>query len=144
MATFPAAIVTPERTVAEEEVQAVILRTVEGDATFMPGHMRLIGALVPGKVRFQREDGSERQVAVHGGFVQVDPQHVTILAPMAELAEEIDGPRAERALEVAQARISEMRTSSRGAEEEGPSGRELSEAEEAAQRARLRLEVSRR
>ncbi|HVC69745.1 MAG TPA: F0F1 ATP synthase subunit epsilon, partial [Acidimicrobiales bacterium] len=62
---------TPERIVLEEEVAAVILRTDVGDATFLAGHTPLIGAIVPGLVRFQHEDGSEERVAVHGGFVYV-------------------------------------------------------------------------
>ena len=68
MATFPATLVTPERILLEEDVAAVILRTDGGDAAFMPGHTPLIGALVPGAVRFQHEDGTEERAAVHGGL----------------------------------------------------------------------------
>ena len=77
MATFAASLVTPERILLEEEVQAVFLRTDVGDSAFMPGHTPLIGALVPGLVRFQLEDGTEERAAVHGGFVQVENDHVT-------------------------------------------------------------------
>lgn len=102
MPTFPARLVTPEEVLLEQDVAAVILRTDVGDATFMPGHTRLIGAVVPGAVRFQHEDGTEERAAVHGGFVQVDPGHVVVLAPAAELASDIDTERARRALEHAQ------------------------------------------
>jgi F-type H+-transporting ATPase subunit epsilon len=141
MPTFPARLVTPERVLLEEEVEAVILRTDEGDATFLPGHTRLIGSLVPGAVRFQREDGTEEHAAVHGGFVQVDGEHVVILAPVAERAGDIDSDRARRALEVAEQRVAELGGATPGGEV-GPEDRELSQAEAARRRAEIRLEVS--
>ena len=105
MATFEASLVTPERTLLEEQVQIVFLRTDVGDSAYMPGHTALIGALVPGLVRFQHEDGTEERAAVHGGFVQVEGDHVTVLAPIAERGEDIDVDRARRALESATERV---------------------------------------
>ena len=61
MATFPASLVTPERVLLEEEVQAVFLRTDGGDAAFCPGTPHSSGAIVPGLVRFQHEDGTEER-----------------------------------------------------------------------------------
>ena len=144
MTTFAASLVTPERVVLETEVQAVMLRTEEGEAAFLPGHADLIGALVPGLVRFQREDGSEERAAVHGGFVQVDGEHVVVLAPIAELAEEIDVDRARRALEEARQRLAELGTPSGGGAEEGggPEDRARTEAEDSRRRAEVRLEVT--
>lgn len=95
---FSASLVTPERVVLEAEVQAVMLRTEVGEAAFLPGHTDLIGAVVPGLVRFARVDGTEERAAVHGGFVQVDGEHVVVLAPVAELATDIDVERARQAL----------------------------------------------
>ncbi|HTZ07863.1 MAG TPA: ATP synthase F1 subunit epsilon [Acidimicrobiales bacterium] len=135
MPTFPARLVTPEQVLLEEDVAAVILRTDVGDATFMPGHTRLIGAIVPGPVRFQREDGTEEVAAVHGGFVQVDPSLVVVLAPVAERAADIDLERARRALEAA-------------AEEQGPleqaeAGEQpVTSAAGARRRAEVRIEVA--
>jgi F-type H+-transporting ATPase subunit epsilon len=144
-ATFPASIVTPESTVLDKEVEAVMVRTVEGEATFLAGHTWLVGALVPGPVRFQLEDGTEQRVAVHGGFVQVDG-NVTVLAPVAELAEDIDVPRARAAAEVAEARVAELSAGRGGAgggtDEEGSSDRDLVEAQDALRRAQVRLEVA--
>ena len=153
MPTFPARLVTPEQVLLEEDVAAVILRTDVGDATFLPGHTRLIGAIVPGSVRFQREDGTEDRAAVHGGFVQVDPERVVVLAPVAERADDIDVERARRALQSADERLAELGGSAgggaqggAGAEGEGPEGAshraEVAEAEEAQRRARVRLEVA--
>ena len=141
MATFPASLVTPERVVFEGEVQSVSLRTDDGEAAFFAGHTPLIGALVPGLVRFQREDGSEERAAVHGGFVQVEGDRVVVLAPIAELAEEIDVERARKA-----AAAAEVASAAGGGGSSGGSGSEGAEGSdpeaEALARAQLRLEVA--
>ena len=145
MATFPATLVTPERTLLEEDVAAVILRTDGGDAAFMPGHTPLIGALVAGAVRFQHEDGTEERAAVHGGFVQVAGDHVRVIAPVAERSEEIDVGRARRALEAANERVAELGGTRSGAGDSGeaaPVDRALVDAEAARLRAEVRLEVA--
>lgn len=136
--TFPARLVTPERVVLETDVSAVFLRTVEGEAGFLSGHSPLIGALVPGVVRFQHEDGTEERAAVHGGFVQVEPEQVVVLAPMAELAEEIDVERARRALEATDAAGGDGGSGGGGADGDGSGEGD----EGAALRARVRLEVA--
>ncbi|HUO49486.1 MAG TPA: ATP synthase F1 subunit epsilon [Acidimicrobiales bacterium] len=142
MATFPASIVTPERLLVEdEEVESVILRTDAGDITFLAHHTRLVGAVVPGVCRLQRTDGSEERLAVHGGFVQVGDNRVTVLAPVAEKAEEIDLERAQRALEAAHARLSEAGSRAAPGEDE-VADTEVAEAEAAAERARVRIEVA--
>ncbi len=145
MATFEASLVTPERTLLEEQVQIVFLRTDGGDSAYMPGHTPLIGAIVPGLVRFQHEDGTEERAAVHGGFVQVEGDHVTVLAPIAELAQDIDVDRARRALDAATERVADLSGTPTGAgdgSEEAPADRELVEAEAAQRRAEIRLEVA--
>jgi F-type H+-transporting ATPase subunit epsilon len=143
MATFTASLVTPERTLLEREVQAVFLRTDTGDSAYLAGHTPLIGALVPGLVRFQHEDGTEERAAVHGGFVQVTGEGVTILAPVAELAEDIDIDRARHALDVATQKVADLggvRTA--GDDETAQGDRDLADAEAARQRAEIRLEVA--
>ena len=143
MASFRSRLVTPERVLLEEDVQAVIVRTDVGDATFMPGHTRLIGALVPGSVRFQREDGTEERAAVHGGLVQVDGEQVVVLTPVAERAEDIDVERARRALEAAAARVGELAArATGGGAEQGAADTDLADAEAAHRRAEVRLEVA--
>jgi len=144
MATFPASLITPERVLVEEEVQAVFLRTDGGDAAFMPGHTPLIGAIVPGAVRFQHEDGTEERGAVHGGFVQVDGARIKVLAPIAERAEDIDVDRARRALDLATQTVTELAgaRSTGDASDEGQVDTVLAEAEAARRRAEVRLEVA--
>ena len=139
MARFPAAVVTPERTLVEAEVEEVSVRTVEGEAAYLAGHSPLIGALVPGPVRLRDADG-ERTVAVHGGLVQVDGGRVVVLAPVAELAEEIDLERARRALEAAEGRLAELGDRVGGDEEE-TTDRRVTEARGQRERATVRIEV---
>ena len=144
MATFAASLVTPERILLEEEVQTVFLRTDGGDSAYMPGHTPLIGAVIPGLVRFQLEDGTEERAAVHGGFVQVENDHVTVLAPIAERAEDIDVDRARRALEAATQLVAELGGARAGTSETEEAGadRALLDAEAAQRRAEVRLEVA--
>jgi F-type H+-transporting ATPase subunit epsilon len=148
--TFSARLVTPEEVLLEQDVAAVVLRTDVGDATFMPGHTRLIGAIVPGAVRFQHEDGSEVRAAVHGGFVQVDAERVVVLAPVAERAADIDVGRARRALEAAEERLTELGGAVPGGDgaasgtegAEGAADERVTEADAAKRRAEVRLEVA--
>ncbi len=140
MASFPARIVTPERILLEEEVAAVMLRTAEGDATYLAGHTSLVGAVVPGLVRFEQEDGTVHRVAVHGGFVQVEGDGVVVLAPEAELAAEIDAARAQLALETAENRLAALGAAGVSEGERGDA--ELTEAQAAKRRAEVRLEVA--
>jgi len=146
MPTVPARLVTPERLLLEDDVQAVFLRTDTGEAAFLPGHTPLVGALVPGLVRFQHEDGTEERAAVHGGFVQVEGDHVVVLAPVAELAGDIDLDRARRALEAATDMLAELNarpaTTAAGGDEDGAPDTASAEAEAARRRAEVRIEVA--
>jgi F-type H+-transporting ATPase subunit epsilon len=143
VATFPSSLVTPERVVLEEEVAAVMLRTAAGDATYLAGHTPLIGAIVPGLVRFEHADGTVERVAVHGGFVHVEPEGVTVLAPVAEREQDIDVDRARRALAEAEQKVAEAAGRATGAGDDDLAvGGELVEAQSALLRAQVRLEVA--
>ncbi len=131
----PTTVVTPERVLFEGDVEAVNLRTADGEAAFLPGHTPLIGSVVPGPVRLDLADGEHLRLAVHGGFVHVEPDRVELLAPVAELAGDIDVDRARRAAEAAEAKLAELR----GAEEADP---EVVEASAALRRAQVRIEVA--
>jgi F-type H+-transporting ATPase subunit epsilon len=144
--TFAARLVTPEAVVFDEEVEAVILRTGVGDATFLAGHAPLVGSVEPGLVRFVRTEGSEQRVAAHGGFVHVEADgRVTVLPPMAELAEAIDVDRARTSLEAADTRLAELaaegRTAEKSSDEFTGVDVEVEEAEAAKRRAEVRIEV---
>ena len=95
-------LVSPERILYSGEADMVIARTVGGgDIAFLPGHAPFVGALEIATVTLRTGEGDQR-VAVHGGFVEVSHDTVTILSDVAELAEDIDVGRAERAREVAE------------------------------------------
>ena len=96
-------VVSPERVLFSGEARQVITRTLEGgEIAFLPGHTTFLGALVENHTRIYMTDGKVQDVAVHGGFVDVAPDHVTILSDSAELAENIDVVRARAAQERAQ------------------------------------------
>jgi F-type H+-transporting ATPase subunit epsilon len=144
LASFNARLVTPESVLFDDEVESVILRDGLGDVTFLAGHSPLVGSLVPGLVRFVRADGDEQRAAAHGGFVHVEDQgRVTVMAPSAELADQIDIERARHALEEAEARLSELASSGRTVgDEEGPVDFDVEQAETQKKRAEVRIEVA--
>lgn len=97
-------IVTPERKVYSDEVDMVITRAAEGDIGILPRHAPLVSPLKITAVRIKKGD-QESVIAVSGGFLEVRPDKVTILAETAELPEEIDVERAKAAKERAEARL---------------------------------------
>ena|SRR5947209_3008664 len=130
MATIRLEVVTPERTVLEDDADIVIARGAEGDLGILHGHEPLITPLATGEL-FYRADGEEHHLAVSGGFLEVRPDKVVVLADVAERSDEIDRQRAEEARERAENRISETR----GTELEAQAAAEL-------QKALLRLRVA--
>jgi F-type H+-transporting ATPase subunit epsilon len=104
MATMQVELVSVERALWSGEATAVYARTVAGQLGVLPGHTPLLGALAPGHiVRIDREGDDSLTVAVHGGFLSVRKDGVSVLAEMAELADEIDVARARAALDGADA-----------------------------------------
>ncbi|MDQ1730083.1 MAG: F-type H+-transporting ATPase subunit epsilon [Pseudonocardiales bacterium] len=98
--TMQVELVSVERPIWSGEATAVYARTPEGEIGVLPGHAPLLGALAPGwLVRIQQADGVEQRVAVHGGFLSVRADGVSVLAEIAESADEIDVARAHAALE---------------------------------------------
>jgi len=91
-------LVSVERPVWSGEATMVIARTTEGELGILPGHAPLLGELAEGfTVRIQQEDGAELIAAVHGGFLSVTGEGVSVLAEVAELAEDVDVARARAA-----------------------------------------------
>jgi F-type H+-transporting ATPase subunit epsilon len=102
-------IVTPDRLVAREDVDEVEVPGSEGYFGVLPGHTPMLAALAVGELWYRK--GSERTyVAIAYGFAEVLPDSVTILAQIAERAEDIDVARAEAALKRAQERLTGPRT----------------------------------
>jgi len=91
-------LVSVERPIWSGEATMVIARTTEGELGILPGHAPLLGELAEGfTVRIQRDDGDELIAAVHGGFLSVTGEGVSVLAEIAELSEDVDVERARRA-----------------------------------------------
>lgn len=100
MATLHVELVAVERMIWSGEATMVLARTTEGELGILPGHTPLLGALEPGWiVRIDRADEDELRVAVHGGFLSVRKDGVSVLAEMAEPADDIDVARARAALD---------------------------------------------
>ncbi|MGQ0744825.1 MAG: ATP synthase F1 subunit epsilon [Acidimicrobiales bacterium] len=100
-------VVSPERILFSGPAQMVVCRTASGgEIAFLSGHSPFLGALDIGLVRVRGTDGSEEVVAVHGGFVEVAADRVTILSDVAELGSKVDVDRARRARDAALAAAS--------------------------------------
>ena len=82
-------VVSPERILWSGEAAMVSVRTLEGgDISFLTGHAPFVGALDVGPAMIRPEEGSDVGFAVHGGFVEVSDNQVSILSDVAELAED--------------------------------------------------------
>ena len=101
-------IVTAERVVFSEDVDVVVAPGVEGQLGILPHHAPLMTTLQPGEL-LVRKGGEEFSLAISGGFLEVRPDRVIVLADTAERAEEIDVARAEEAKRRAEERLLERR-----------------------------------
>ena len=90
-------IVSAEKQLFSGLVELVVAAGVEGDLGVMPGHAPLLTRLKPGPVRVKKQNGDEEVLYVSGGFLEVQPKLVTVLADTAERAQDMDGAQAEEA-----------------------------------------------
>ena len=158
---FGVEIVTPEQSLFAGGATSVVLATSEGALTVLDGHTPLVGDVVHCEVKVEQPEGTLVRLAVHGGFLQVDTSpgaaeglaegdgplpglstRVTVLAGVAELASEIDVPRAEEAREGATQRVGELSSGRGPVSEDADEDLELADAEGALVRAELRLAVA--
>ncbi|RLA80539.1 MAG: F0F1 ATP synthase subunit epsilon [Deltaproteobacteria bacterium] len=100
-------VVTPERLVLSQEVEEVVAPGEFGQFGVLPGHRPFFTTLTIGELMY-RVDGRENYMAISGGFAEVLPDRVTVLADTAELAAEIDVERARRAKERAEERLKDL------------------------------------
>jgi F-type H+-transporting ATPase subunit epsilon len=158
---FGVEIVTPEQSLFAGGATSIVLATSEGALTVLDGHTPLVGDVVHCEVKVEQAEGTLVRLAVHGGFLQVDTSpgaaeglaegdgplpglstRVTVLAGVAELASEIDVPRAEEARERATQRVNELGSGRGQSVEDADENLELADAEGALERAELRLAVA--
>jgi F-type H+-transporting ATPase subunit epsilon len=127
--TLTLEVVTPDRAVIRESVSEVSLPGREGYLGILPGHTPLLTELAVGALSY-RQGSQMRRVAVSGGFAEVLPDRVTVLADSAERSDEIDAGRARNALANAEKQLA------------AASGSDWEAAQQAVNRARTRLEVA--
>lgn len=99
-------IATPERLLLREQVGEVVLPGATGALGILPGHAPLLTELGPGELVYTPLGGQRKFIAIRGGWAEVLPDHVRVLATGAEFADEIDIQRAEEALRRAEASLS--------------------------------------
>lgn len=102
-------IVTPDRLIVREQVDEVQLPGSEGYFGVLPGHTPLLASLAVGEMWY-RQGQEKTYLSIAGGFAEVLPDRVTLLATLAERAEEIDVPRAESARQRAEQRLAQPRS----------------------------------
>lgn len=85
--TFRVDVVSPEATVWTGEAEFLVARTTEGEIGILADHEPTMAALATGSSEIHAEDGSRITLAIHGGFLQVYQNEVTLLTDRAEIAE---------------------------------------------------------
>ena len=126
-------IVTPERLAYSDTVDAVVLPGSEGEMGVLPHHAPLLATLGIGELRI-RKGGTEEAFAIVGGFVQVRPDKVVVMAETADMASEIDLEKAQEA----------RREAERALESGYSEGADLSIARAQLQQALLRIRLAER
>src|SRR6185369_8791463 len=126
-------IVTPEKLAYSDEVDAVVLPGSEGELGVLPHHAPLLTTLGIGELRY-RKGGQEESFAIVGGFLQVRPDRVVVMAETADMASEIDLEKAQEA----------RREAEKALETGFHEGADLSIARAQLQQALLRIRVAER
>ena len=134
MAKIKLEIVTAERRVYSEDVDGVIAPGIGGELGILPNHAPLMSILAPGVLTI-KQDGVDVDMAIAGGYIEVRPDYIIVLADAAERADEIDIDRAEEARK----RAEEAKVKGDGVSAEASLA-----AEAALKRALTRLKVARR
>ncbi|WP_299979598.1 F0F1 ATP synthase subunit epsilon [Desulfobacula sp.] len=98
-------VVTPQKAIVSEEVEIVVAPGSEGEFGALKGHTTFLTSLKVGTLRYKDAKGKERYLFINGGFAEVLPDKVTILAESAEYRKDIDIDRATKAKERAENRL---------------------------------------
>ncbi|HEX2576938.1 MAG TPA: F0F1 ATP synthase subunit epsilon [Aquihabitans sp.] len=100
--TLQVQLVSPERILWSGEAEMVTARTIDGgDISFLTGHAPFVGALETARVTIRPDQGADTTFAVHGGFVEVSGNSVSLLSDVSEAADVVDVQRAEAARQAA-------------------------------------------
>jgi F-type H+-transporting ATPase subunit epsilon len=98
-------LVSPETILWQGEATQVVARTLDGDIAFLDHHAPFVGALDVAEVRIWADAEEPVSLAVHGGFVEVSHNNVSILSDVAEFSGDIDAARAQDAADRADAAL---------------------------------------
>lgn len=110
MDTFPFELVSPEKLLISEEVQHVVVPGADGEFGVLAHHAPLMSTLKPGVVKVYRTDGGEpEKLFVRGGFADVNPKGLTILADEAIPLAELDTGKIDAAIKDAEAYLADAR-----------------------------------
>ncbi|MBQ7454388.1 MAG: ATP synthase F1 subunit epsilon [Selenomonadaceae bacterium] len=136
MATILLEVATPDKgEIFSKDINMLITRSIAGELGILPKHANLLTALVPNALRI-KEGGTETQLFVSGGFMEVTPDKITILADSAEVPEDIDVERARAAYKRAKDRVDTFKSAPKAHEDI-----DIERAEAALARAKARLLV---
>lgn len=108
MATIHLRVITPKKTVREEDVDSVTLPASEGEITVLPRHTFFFSRLVEGIIKIKK-DNNEDFLAIGGGYVETDGKNLSVLVSRAYGQDEIDEDLTKKALEDAQKVIKETK-----------------------------------
>ncbi|HLH11557.1 MAG TPA: F0F1 ATP synthase subunit epsilon [Methylovirgula sp.] len=110
MATFPFELVSPEKLAFSGEVEAVVVPGLEGEFTVLKDHAPLMAVLKPGVLEIDQSATQKKKLFVRGGFAQVSPSGLTILAEQAIALEELNAAQIEADLRSAEEDIAAAAT----------------------------------
>lgn len=108
MSTIQLQIVSPDKVVYEADIAMLIVRSTGGELGILPKHAPLVTGLVPHAMRVKMPEGDEQLIAVAGGFMEVTPEKISVLASAAEQPIDIDVNRAKQAYARAKDRIAKF------------------------------------
>lgn len=111
MNTLHVNVVTPDGAAYEGEARMVVAKSVTGELGIMPKHIPMVTPLDVSVLKLRHEDGGRTLIALSGGFMEVRPDTVTILAETAEMANKIDYDRASAAKVRAERRLQDTKIS---------------------------------
>lgn len=135
MATIQLDVVSPDKgEIFSKDIDMLIVRSTAGELGILPRHAKMLTELLPHAMRI-KIGGNEHLIALGGGFMEVTPEKITVLAHSAELPDNIDVERAQRAKKRAEERIEQYKQSTK------ESLIDISRANAALARAKARLLV---
>ena len=110
MASLHFELVSPARALYSGEVESVTIPGTEGDMTVMPAHAPVLAMLKPGIVTVRKGSGADTRIFVRGGFAEVNPQGLTVLAETALPVEELDAAAIAQQIKNAEEDVADAKT----------------------------------